>query len=279
MKWKQITITIIACFLMLAVGTIGFSFLYQIFFDSVTVFEDSKKTPTEWQAEQEQYERVILYPCDTWLASEVLAETDEKWLFSDFYDISPEAYSSVNALSGLIDLDNVSLDNSVLSVYDFKTDTTEYREYGLRQLLYITQIPNLNGELFVVTGKNDMPVLCQYRTESGSSNGSITSQASVKSDELPSGLNDYLAHMDMVLGENSLYRLFIRNIENQLHSIDVEHLPGSFAENSKYGEWRIYSDADTQAYVCILQNYNFIVYYNILTDSFSGYSIALNHIE
>ena len=67
-------------------------------------------------------------------------------------------------------------------------------------------------------------------------------------------------------------------IENSLPSIG-ERPAGSLVEYCKYGEWNIYSDSSTVAYVCIVNDSNFILFYDMESNSFCGYDIALNHSE
>lgn len=280
MKWKQITITFLACVMIFVAGMVGFPFLYQTLFQPETILEDDSQISLEWQVDRDLYEKEILYPYHSWMETGKLLEAEEKYLFSDFRNINPNLYTSAAELAGLSLGEDSELDNAVVTVYDFKTDAAEYNEYGLRQILYLTQILNKNDELFIVVDKNDMPVHCQYCPEKYDSElDSAIKQSPVMYENLPPELIAYAAQIDTVLGEESVYHSFVRSIERKMPFMETERLPGSFAEYCKYGEWLVYSSTDIKAYVCILQNYNFILYCDGLTNGFCGYSIALNHLE
>lgn len=280
MKWKQIIITILACVMIFAAGTVGFPFLYQTLFHPETIIEDDSLITSEWQANQEVYEKEILYPFYSWLEAGKLLETEDQYLFSELQYINPGLYTSAVEQAGLSLGEDSDLDNSVVTVYDFKTDTTEYSEYSLRQILYVTQIQNTNDELFIVVDKNAMPVHYQYRANiNASENNSTINQSFAMYENIPPELFAYAAQIDTVLGEESVYHSFMINIEIQMPPVETERQPGSFAGYCKYGEWVVYSNLEMKAYVCIIQNYNFILYYDVLTDEFCGYSIALNHLE
>lgn len=280
MKWKQITITFLACVMIFAAGMVGFLFLYQTLFQPETIIEDGSQISLEWQADQDLYEKEILYPYHSWMETGKLLEAEEKYRFSELRNINPNLYTSAGELAGLFLGEDSELDNAVITVYDFKTDATEYNEYGLRQILYLTQIQNKNDELFIVVDKNDMPVHCQYFVEKyDSESDSTINQSSAMYENLPLELFTYAAQIDTVLGEESVYHSFMRSIERKMPSVETERLPGSFAEYCKNGEWLVYSSSDIKAYVCIVQNYNFILYCDGLTNGFCGYSIALNHLE
>lgn len=263
-----------------AAGTVGFPFLYQTLFHPETIIEDDSLITSEWQADQELYEKEILYPFYSWLEAGKLLETEDQYLFSELQYINPGLYTSAVELAELSLGEDSDLDNSVVTVYDFKTDATEYSEYSLRQILHVTQIQNTNDELFIVVDKNAMPVHCQYRAnKNDSENNSTINRSSAMYENIPPELLAYAAQIDMVLGEESAYHSFVRSIEIQMTPAENERLPGSFTEYCKYGEWVVYSSSEIKAYVCIIQNYNFILYYDALTNEFCGYSIALNHLE
>uniref|UniRef100_UPI0040574313 hypothetical protein n=1 Tax=Agathobacter sp. TaxID=2021311 RepID=UPI0040574313 len=226
------------------------------------------------------YEKEILYPFYSWWEAGKLLETEDQYLFSEFQYINPGLYTSAVELAELSLGEDSDLDNSVVTVYDFKTDATEYSEYSLRQILHVTQIQNTNDELFIVVDKNDMPVHCQYRAnKNDSENNSTINRSSAMYENIPPELLAYAAQIDTVLGEESVYHSFVRSIEIQMPPTETERLPGSFAEYCKHGEWVVYSNSELKAYVCIIQNYNFILYYDELTNELCGYSIALNHLE
>ncbi len=48
MKWNQIIITILACVMIFAAGTVGFPFLYQTLFHPETIIEDDSLITSEW---------------------------------------------------------------------------------------------------------------------------------------------------------------------------------------------------------------------------------------
>lgn len=280
MKWKQIIITILACVMIFAAGMVGFPFLYQTLFHPEAIIDENSLITSEWQANQELYEKEILYPFYSWQEAGILLETEDQYLFSELQYINPGLYTSAVELVELSLGEDSDLDKSVVTVYDFKTDATEYSEYNLRQILRVTQIQNTNDELFIVVDKNDMPVHCQYRvSKNDSENNGTINRSSAIYENIPSELLAYAAQIDTVLGEESVYHSFVRSVEIQMPPTETERLPGSFAEYCKYGEWVVYSNSELKAYVCIIQNYNFILYYNALTNEFCGYSIALNHLE
>ena len=280
MKWKKIMITILACVMIFAAGTVGFPFLYQTIFHPETIIEDDSLITSEWQADQELYEKEILYPYYSWLEAGKLLEAEEQYLFSELYYINPVLYTSAFELARLSVGEDSDLDNAVVTVYDFNTDTTEYGEYNLRQILHVTQIQDRNDELFIVVDKNGMPVHCQYSSyKYDSENGNTINRSSVMYEDLPTELLYYAAQIDTVLGDERVYHSFVRSIERTMPPAENERLPGSFTEYCKYGEWVVYSSSEIKAYVCIIQNYNFILYYDALTNEFCGYSIALNHLE
>ena len=280
MKWKQIIITILACVMIFAASMVGFPFLYQALVQPETIIEDDSLITSEWQADQELYEKEILYPFYSWLEAGKLLENEDQYLFSELQYINPGLYTSAVELAELSLGEDSDLDNSVLTVYDFKTDATEYSEYSLRQILHVTQIQNTNDELFIVVDKNAMPVHCQYRANKNDSDNSGTiNRSSAMYENIPPELLAYAAQIDTVLGKESVYHSFMRSIEIQMPPVETERQSGSFAEYCKYGEWVVYSNLEMKAYVCIIQNCNFILYYDVLTDEFCGYSIALNHLE
>ena len=263
-----------------AAGTVGFPFLYQTLFHPETIIEDDSLITSEWQADQELYEKEILYPFYSWLEAGKLLETEDQYLFSELQYINPGLYTSAVELAELSLGEDSDLDNSVVTVYDFKTDATEYSDYSLRQILHVTQIQNTNDELFIVVDKNAMPVHCQYSSyKYDSENGNTINRSSVMYEDLPTELLYYAAQIDTVLGDERVYHSFERSIERTMPPAENERLPGSFTEYCKYGEWVVYSSSEIKAYVCIIQNYNFILHYDALTNEFCGYSIALNHLE
>lgn len=280
MKGKQIMITILVCVMIFAAGTVGFPFLYQTLFHPETIIEDNSVITSEWQADQKLYEKEIIYPFYSWQEAGILLETEDQYLFSELQYINPGLYTLAVELAGVSLEDESNLGNSVVTVYDFKPDATEYNEYNLRQILRVTQIQNTNDELFIVVDKNDMPVHCQYRvSKNDSENNGTISRSSAIYENIPPELLACAAQIDMVLGEESAYHSFVRSIEIQMPPTEAERLPGSLAEYCKLGEWVVYSNSELKAYVCIIHNYNFILYYDELTSEFCGYSIALNHLE
>ena len=280
MKWKQIMITILVCVMIFAAGTVGFPFLYQTLFHPETIIEDNSVITLEWQADQKLYEKEIIYPFYSWQEAGILLETEDQYLFSELQYINPGLYTLAVELAGVSLEDESNLGNSVVTVYDFKPDATEYNEYNLRQILRVTQIQNTNDELFIVVDKNDMPVHCQYRvSKNDSENNGTISRSSAIYENIPPELLACAAQIDMVLGEESAYHSFVRSIEIQMPPTEAERLPESLAEYCKLGEWVVYSNSELKAYVCIIHNYNFILYYDELTSEFCGYSIALNHLE
>lgn len=280
MKWKQIIITILACVMIFAAGMMGFPFLYQMLFHPEVIIDEDALVTSEWQVNQELYEKEILYPFYSWQENGILLETEEQYLFSKLQYISPRLYTSAVELAELSLGEDSELNKSMVTVYDFKTNATEYSAYNLRHILRVTQIQNTNDELFIVVDKNDMPVHCQYRvSKNDSENNGTINRSSVMYENIPPELLAYAVQIDMVLGGESVYHSFMRSVEIQMPSAETERLPGSFAEYCKYGEWVVYSNSEWKAYVCIIQNYNFILYYDVLADEICGYSIALNHLE
>lgn len=202
MKWKQITITFLACVMIFAAGMAGFLFLYQMLFQPKIIIEDDSQISLKWQADQDMYEKEILYPYHSWMETGKLVEAEEKYLFSELRNINPNLYTSAGKLAGLFLGEDSELDNVVVNVYDFKADATEYNRYDLRQILYLTQIQNKSDELFIVVDKNDMPVHCQYCAEKNDSElDSPINQLPVMYENLPSELITYAAEIDTVLEE------------------------------------------------------------------------------
>ena len=278
MRLKGIVITVCACILLIATGTVGFSFLYQIFFHPEMIIEDSSVNLTGWQKDQAQFEKEMLYPFPFLLESETIVETGENSLLSDFYYINQEEYLSALKLA---DLDWADLENAVITEYEFQTDTVEYKEYGLRYLFHITLIQNdRSNDVILAVDKEHMPVWFQYGSTNKMDNADnrVTPTSMVALDELPTELCDYLAQIDMLLGSQKSYRSLLIAIETNFPS--KGELPtGSLTEYCQYGEWKIYSDLSTAAYVCIINDSNFILYYDLESGNFCGYNIALNHSE
>jgi len=280
MKLKQIIITILACVMIFAAGTVGFPFLYQTLFHPEAIIDEDSLITSEWQTDQELFEKEILYPFYSWQEAGKILETEDQYLFSELQYINPGLYTLAVELAELSLEDESDLDKSVVTVYDFKTDATEYSEYNLRQILRVTQIQNTHDELFIVVDKNDMPVHCQYCvSKNDSENNGTINRSSAMYENIPPELLAYAAQIDTVLGEESVYHSLVKSIEIQMSPAEAERLPGSFAEYCKHGEWVVYSNSELKAYVCIIHNYNFILYYDELTSEFCGYSIALNHLD
>lgn len=278
MKWKEMTITIFACVLLIAAGTSGVSFLYQIMFHPKTILEEYSAHLNEWQEEQAQYEKELLYPFSFSIESGSIVETEGSYLLSDLYQMKRTVYSSVLGLAGLQWMD---LEDATVTTYEYRTDTIEYEEYGLRHLFHIVLMPDdRNDNMIIAVDKNSMPILVQYgsaNTFGDIGNDISMSHSSLVSDAFLAKLQEYLAQIDKALIEQSSYWQLIRNIEKGIPMPSDEELPsGSLERYSKYGEWQIYADAKTTAYVCIINDYNFILYYDMGSGKFCGYNLALN---
>ncbi len=278
MRWKEIAVTVLICVLLIAGGAWGFSLSYQAFFHPQAIIEGHPANLTGWQDAWAQYEKEILYPFPSLLEEGIIAETDGMYLLSDDYHINPSLYSSVLGLAGLAWAD---LEDRPAAAYGFQSGTTEYDEYGERFLFHITSAgKDGQQDLVLVVNEEGMPVLFQYgRSDKGGSmdRGDILCSP-VAIQGLPAGTEDYLARLDAVLGTEMSYRLLMAAIAGGMR-YEGELPEMTLAQCSRYGEWNVYSDASTAAYVCIINDYHFILYHDIASGGFCGYSIALNPSE
>ena len=265
MKGKEITVTVLACAALIAVGTIAFSLLYQALFHPDLIIGDDSEYPTQWQEEQERYEKAILDPLSSALETGILWEAKGENLFSDSYHISQGAYSSVLGLAGTT---WEEVENAAIASYEYKSGTTEYDAYGLRQLFHIVLAGN---ELLIAADKNDMPVLFLYWAETGAAGGGAASAPAPEDLRL----TDYLVQIDTALKENTAYRKLIIAIQSSIIS-EGELPPGSLERYSGSGEWKVYSGIQFAVYVCIVDDCHFILYYDLKNECFCGYSIAMN---
>lgn len=110
MKLKEIITTACVCVLLIAAGTVGFSFLYQTFFHLELIIKDSSVSLTEWQEDQAQFEKEVLYPFSFYTGNGTITITSENSLLSDLYHINQDEYSSALKLA---DLDWVDLKEAV----------------------------------------------------------------------------------------------------------------------------------------------------------------------
>lgn len=206
MKLKEIITTACVCVLLIAAGTVGFSFLYQTFFHLELIIKDSSVSLTEWQEDQAQFEKEVLYPFSFYTGNGTITITSENSLLSDLYHINQDEYSSALKLA---DLDWVDLKEAVITEYEFQTNTVEYEEYGLRNLFHITLLRNDRHEdIILAVDKELMPVLFQYgvTNKTEGTDKHIKSVLNVGFDELPIEIYDYLAQIDATLGSQKSYR-------------------------------------------------------------------------
>ena len=89
MKLKQIIITILACVMIFAAGTVGFPFLYQTLFHPEAIIDEDSLITSEWQTDQELFEKEILYPFYSWQEAGKILETEDQYLFSELQYINP----------------------------------------------------------------------------------------------------------------------------------------------------------------------------------------------
>ncbi len=283
MKWKEIAITVLACILLTAAGTLGFSALYQALFQPDTIIDDSRLNPGEWRDEQARYVRRVLYPLSFSLESGNIVEIDGKELFSDLYHVSQPVYSSV---LGLAKVNWEDAEDAVVTAYEYQADSTEYDRYRLRLLFHIVLTRGSGSEdMLIAVDQNNMPVLFLYGTadKAGGMKGDIAvSGLSALPDDFSGELYAYLTQIETALDGQSSYQLLVTMIQDAIPSEEAkltqERPRGSLAEYCKYGEWKIYSDSQSAACVCIINDYNFILYYDLENGGFCGYSIALNDI-
>lgn len=268
MKWKEIAVTILACVVLIVAGTVAFSLLYQTLFHPDSIIGDDSEDPIQWQEEQEQYENAILDPLSFALETGILLQVEAENLFSDFYHISRDVYSSVLELA---ETTWEEIENAAIALYEYKSGTKEYDVYGLRYLFHIISADN---DMIISVDKNDMPVLFLYWAETGSDVGSTVSTP------VPEDLRlaDYLAQIDTALRKNISYRKLIIAFECDAAS-ENETSPGSFETYYGSGEWKFYSGTRFAAYVCIVNDYHFILYYDLKNECFCGYSIAMNALD
>lgn len=277
MRRKEITVTVLACCLLIAAGAFGVVWLYRAFFHPRSVIEDSTVNSAEWQDALTEYEREILYPFPFWLESGRISEIDGAYLLSDYYHINQRLYSSVLELT---DLKWEDLEDGAVDAYEFLSGTAEYDQYALRLLFHITSSPEsgYNG-LTIAVNESGLPVLLLYgRSDKGGKDTEALFRSAVAADKLPAGTEDYLVRLDGILGPEMSYRLFMIDL---VSGIPYEgELPEiTLAEYCKYGEWSLYSDAATAAYACVINDCHFLLYYDMENGRFCGYSIALNPTE
>lgn len=269
MKWREMIITAFACVFLIMASAFGFSFVYQILFHPDVIIENGSEGSAEWQLEQAVYERGILDPFSS-VEEETLLQIDGEYLLSDLYHINTKLYSDVFHLAGL---DWADIENADITTYEFRSDTVEYRNYGLRLLFDIVLGgENSNNSVMIVADKEEIPLLFMCKGSNGSE--SFISY-SVEYADLPSKLFDYLAEIDEIFESYSTYHLCINAISDEL-PIGEDRPPGSLEEYCRYGEWQVYSDSSVAAYVCIIGDKNFIAYYDMVSDEFCGYNIAFN---
>jgi hypothetical protein len=137
-----------------------------------------------------------------------------------------------------------------------------------------------NDDMIVVVDNEGVPTLFQYGVSGklkDMDNNTVINSSFVAQDDLPANLSDYLAGIDIImLDGRSFYWWFLSNIAGEIFAHDEEIRLGGLLDYCQYGEWRVYSDSVTEAYVCIIGVYNFILYYDVASEKFCGYSIALN---
>lgn len=295
MKRKEITVTVLACFLLIAAGAWGGSRLYRAFFHPRSVIEDptansavdstvnrttdSIVDSTGWQDALTEYEREIFYPFPFWLESGTISEIDEAYLLSDYYHINQRLYSSVLELA---DLQWEEVEDGTTAAYEFVSGTAEYDQYALRLLFHI--VPSSKGrqddlvqdDCVIAVNKSGLPVLFWYGSRDlGGMDTEALFCSSLAMDGLPAGTEDYLARLDEILGPEMSYRLFMIDLVSGM-PYEGELPEITLAEYYRYGEWMLYSDSATAAYACVINDYHFLLYYDLENSRFCGYSIALN---
>jgi hypothetical protein len=280
MKVKGIIITVLACVLLLLAGTLGFSRLYHTLFHPETVIQEDTADSTAWQETQSQYEKEILYPLSYFLEEEIITEVDDSYLLSEFYLVNQDVFSS---LLELADVNWTDVENASVTTYKFQTGTTESEEYGLRYLFHIVLVQDdRNHDMIIALDEADIPVPVLFQSEEGGKLDEIGNTTAITSwfvsqEELPETLRDDLAGIDAMLGKQVSYSALLTAIGGEISSGGQEIRPGGLVDYCEYGEWKVYSDAKKAAYVCILGDCHFILYYEIESGKFCGYSIALNN--
>ncbi len=279
MKWKEMMITIPVCALLIAGSTWGFSFLYRILFRPGTIVEDLSASSDKWQEEQAQYAEELLYPFSYGLESGILAQAEAEYLLSEFLWDNTSIYHAVLELAGWEE----DLENAVVTEYEYQPGAVEYEDYGLRILFRVALArEDGNGNMIVAVNQGNVPVLLWYGTAYGRENGAddaAISHSVVSPDALPEGLYDHLAQIDAAYMEQNVYWKLVRDIEGGIpFPPDVELPQGSLVRYSQYGEWQVYSDSQTAAYVCVINDCNFILYYDMRSGRFCGYNLAYNRL-
>jgi hypothetical protein len=278
MKVKGIMITVLVCVLLISAGTLGFSSLYQTLFHAENISQEYTANSTKWQEAQLQFEKEILYTLPFLIETEIVTEIDESSIFSNYYINYEDVFSLIMELA---DVDWEDMEDAVITTYEFKIGTTEYEEYLLKYLFHIVLMQNDgNNDMIVAVNGEGVIVLFQYGVSGkfeDMDNNTVITSSFVAQDDLPANLSDYLAGIDIIMLDGSgFYWWFLSDIAGEIFSRDEEIRIGGLLDYCQYGEWRVYSDSVTEAYVCIIGVYNFILYYDVASEKFCGYSIALN---
>lgn len=273
MKGRYTALTALLCAALIAAGTLSFSLLYKVLFRPEAIIAAYSEEASPWREEQAQYAKAVLHPLSAALEAGSLAETEGEDLLHDFYHINPTLYAAVLELAGT-SWDEVEA--APTKTYAYQPGTTECERWDLRELFQIT-LPD--REILIAADKEHMPVLllCGAEREAEES-AAAEVRLSAAQGELPEGLPDELAKLDAALAENSsCFRLLAAMRSGS--SGGGELAAGSFGEYGETGEWKVCADAQAAAYICIVGDYNFIVYYDATEGNFCGYSIALNELN
>ncbi|MDE6129189.1 MAG: hypothetical protein K2G16_08400 [Lachnospiraceae bacterium] len=277
MKGKGIIITAIVCALLITAGTFGISLLYQTIFQPESLMEERSDSETGWREAKQAYGREVLYPFSCALESGVIAETDGAYLLLDSCHTRPSVYLPLLELAGLEFSD---LETANVATYQYQSDTVEADRYGMQYLFHV-RLPQSDGErsLIIVVDREFIPVLTLYGTEKVLyPEGDSVDVHTLGQGTLSEALFEYAGKIDDILVLQAAYNsLMIAALE--CLPAEEEHPAGSLRGYCAHGEWQMYSDSSMAAYVCILEDCNFVLYYDVSDGTFCGYSIAFNDLR
>ena len=280
MKRKEVIITGIICVIFILLGSVGLSILYKTLFQPERLIEGENFEHEDSVLEKEQQEKEILYPFWTWKDNGTIEVHETNDLYFDFARLHIDSYQAALELVGLSEYTEKIFQELRVQSYVFHEDDTEYKNYGLIYVSYITQIKNESDVLITVLDNELTPVMCQYYSKQaeGWKEASI-SEENLSPEQVPKQCYEDIRRLDKMFQLQNAYQSFRVNVfdgENTGDKIVSADFP-TFCE--KYGEWRYYTDEKNEAYVCVLNTHHLILYYDKESHQFCGYSFAQNKIE
>lgn len=280
MRVKDIVGCLFLSIMLVIGGVFGVKYTYNLFFNPASIIENVPEAETNWKIEKEEFEKKVLYPYISY--KNQAKEPNSDWnknklrLSSYIFTNTEQAIEVLYSLAGYPDFaEQVKAETA----YFFVPSETAFYDFGLEQMLFFEE--NYGGQLVAVISSKGCPLLLQHR--SSINDDALQIEHHILDDaELPNALYQYLSLVDSALGVVPEYMELIYNLRNEdlLYSPQSEELEiverpeGSLNFFADLGEWHIYSDGHTSAYVCILGQYSFSVYYDVSANTFCGYNLV-----